>query len=146
MSGAFLTGDLFNMFVFFEVLLMASYGLIVLGGDKVQLRESIKYVFINLFSSMLFVTAVAFIYGAVGTVNMAQIAQRVQEVDQQGILTTVAHPSVLFCGQSSFVPIILLDAEFICCSKPGYFGTVRSFADEGWNLFDYPCLFLDFRT
>ncbi|MFD2759492.1 Na+/H+ antiporter subunit D [Lentibacillus juripiscarius] len=88
-SGAFLTGDLFNMFVFFEVLLMASYGLIVLGGDKVQLRESIKYVFINLFSSMLFVTAVAFIYGAVGTVNMAQIAQRVQEVDQQGILTTV---------------------------------------------------------
>src|SRR5699024_6514698 len=89
LSCAFLTCDIFNLFVFFEVLLMASYGLIVRGGDKVQLRESLKYVFINRFSSLLFVTAVGFLYGAVGTVNMAQIAQRVQEVDQQGILTTV---------------------------------------------------------
>src|SRR5699024_10093062 len=88
-SGAFLTGDLFNLFVFFEVLLMASYGLIILGGERKQLRESFKYLLFNLFSSVIFVTTVSFLYAVVGTVNMAHIAERVQEVNQQGVLTTI---------------------------------------------------------
>src|SRR5690625_4965299 len=88
-SGAFLTGDLFNLFVFFEVLLMASYGLIILGGNKEQLRESFKYLLFNLFSSVIFVTTVAFLYAVVGTVNMAHIAERVHEIEQTGVLTTI---------------------------------------------------------
>lgn len=141
-SGAFLTGDLFNMFVFFEVLLMSSYALIVLGGDKVQLRESVKYVFINLFSSMLFVTAVAFIYGTLGTVNMAQIAQRVQEVDQQGILTTVGillffvfatkaalFPLYYWMPKSYAVPNPVISALFgALLTKVGIYAIIRVFS------------------
>lgn len=89
-NGAFLTGDIFNLFVFFEVLLMASYGLIVLGGSKKQLRESVKYLFINAFSSMLFVTAVAFLYSVMGTLNMAHLAERIGQLEQTGILATIA--------------------------------------------------------
>ncbi|WP_411953505.1 Na+/H+ antiporter subunit D [Alkalibacillus sp. S2W] len=88
-SGAFMTGDLFNLFVFFEVLLMASYGLIVLGNGKAQLRESFKYVLFNLFSSMLFIVSVAYIYAITGTVNLAHLAERVETVEQQGVLTAV---------------------------------------------------------
>ncbi|MFD1362982.1 Na+/H+ antiporter subunit D [Lentibacillus salinarum] len=141
-SGAFLTGDLFNMFVFFEVLLMASYALIVLGGNKVQLRESVKYVFINVFSSMLFVTAIAFVYGALGTVNMAQIAQRVHEVDQQGILTTVGillffvfatkaalFPLYYWMPKSYAVPNPVISALFgALLTKVGVYAIIRVFS------------------
>jgi multicomponent Na+:H+ antiporter subunit D len=88
-SGAFLTGDLFNLFVFFEVLLMASYGMIIIGGSKKQFRESVKYILLNLFSSILFVTTVAFLYSVTGTVNMAQLGMRVAEIEQDGILTGI---------------------------------------------------------
>ncbi|MBM6619216.1 Na+/H+ antiporter subunit D [Bacillus suaedaesalsae] len=89
-SGAFLTGDLFNLFVFFEVLLMSSYALIIFGSGKEQLRESVKYVLINVFSSIIFVTTIAFLYSVTGTVNIAQLGMRVGEIEQAGILTTIA--------------------------------------------------------
>src|SRR5699024_5263709 len=140
-SGAFLTGDLFNLFVFFEVLLMASYALIVLGGDKVQLRESIKYVLINLFSSILFVTVVAFLYGVVGTVNMAQIAERVQEVEQKGVLTAIGillffvfgtkaalFPLYYWMPKSYIVPNPVISALFgALLTKVGIYSILRVF-------------------
>lgn len=89
-NGAFLTGDLFNMFVFFEVMLIASYILIVIGGTKYQLRESIKYVLINVFASILFIVGVAYIYAATGTLNMADLAVRVAHLEQQGVLNVIA--------------------------------------------------------
>lgn len=97
-NGAFTTGDIFNMFVFFEVLLMASYVLIVLGGEKKQLRESIKYILVNVISSALFVITIALLYSVVGTVSMADIAVKVAEVGQPGILTVIAILFLLVFG------------------------------------------------
>lgn len=89
-SGSFLTGDLFNLFVCFEVMLISSYALIVLGGTKRQLRETLKYILINILSSSLFVAAVAYLYGVVGTLNMADLSLRIAEVGQSGVLNVIA--------------------------------------------------------
>lgn len=89
-NGSFLTGDIFNLFVCFEVMLLASYVLVALGGKKYQLREAFKYVVINIVASWLFLVALAYLYGTLKTLNMAHIAQRVAEVGQDPILTTVS--------------------------------------------------------
>lgn len=97
-NGAFTTGDIFNMFVFFEVLLISSYLLIVLGGEKVQLRESIKYILVNIISSALFVVTVGYLYSVVGTLNMADIAVKVALINQPGIITVIAVLFLLVFG------------------------------------------------
>ncbi len=76
-SGAFLTGDIFNLFVFFEVLLIASYGLMMHGGGAERVGASLQYVILNLAGSALFLIAVSLIYGVTGTLNMAHLAERV---------------------------------------------------------------------
>ncbi len=76
LNGAFLTGDLFNLFVFFEVLLAASYGLMLRGGGTERVRLGLHYIAVNLTGSILFLVGVALIYGMVGTLNMADLAGR----------------------------------------------------------------------
>ena len=89
-NGSFLTGDLFNLFVTFEVMLLASYALITLGGDKKQLQESFKYIAINVVSSSLFLIAIAYLYGLLGTLNMAHLSERIAETGQTPLLTVVS--------------------------------------------------------
>ena len=93
--GAFLTGDLFNLYVWFEVMLMASFGLLVLGQDRSQLDGGVKYVVINLFSTLLLITGIGLLYGLTGTLNMADLHVKVQAIDNKGLLTAVA---MLFMG------------------------------------------------
>jgi multicomponent Na+:H+ antiporter subunit D len=89
-SGAFLTGDLFNLYVWFEVLLVASFGLMVLGGERGQLEGGLKYVVLNLFGSTCFLAGAGLLYGVTGTLNMAHLAERVGTLQHPGIITAVA--------------------------------------------------------
>ena len=87
--GAFLTGDVFNLFVFFEVLLIASYGLMIHSGGHARLRAGMQYVVYNLLGSTLFLFALGTIYAETGTLNMADLAERVAQIDAGD---TARHP------------------------------------------------------
>jgi multicomponent Na+:H+ antiporter subunit D len=89
-SGAFLTGDLFNLYVWFEVMLIASFVLLALGGRREQLEGSVKYVTLNMLGSMLFLGGVGLTYGMTGTLNMADLAERLPQVEQTAIVTAIA--------------------------------------------------------
>lgn len=88
LNGAFLTGDLFNLFVFFEVLLAASYGLVLHGSGTARVRAGLHYIVVNLVASLLFLIGVSAIYGIGGTLNMADLAVRMRSVavEDRGLL------------------------------------------------------------
>jgi multicomponent Na+:H+ antiporter subunit D len=89
-NGAFLTGDLFNLYVWFEVLLIASFVLLVLGNTREQIRGAIPYVIINLVSSLLFLSAAGLLYGMTGTLNLAELSVALGGVENQALVTAVA--------------------------------------------------------
>ena len=91
-AGAFLTGDLFNLYVWFEVMLMASFVLLSLGGERPQIEGAIKYVTLNLMASAIFLAAVGLLYGTVGTLNMADLSVKLAEMDpsDKGMITAIA--------------------------------------------------------
>ena len=103
---SFLTGDLFNLFVAFEVMLIASYGLLLLGGEVAQLREGFKYVVINLVASAIFVATAGLAYGLFGTLNMADIALRLREVGPDARVTMVALLlALVFATKAALFPL-----------------------------------------
>lgn len=85
LNGAFLTGDVFNLFVFFEVLLLASYGLLLHGNGRLRTKAGLHYVVINLIGSTLFLFAVGALYGVLGTLNMADMAAKIAVAPQEDL-------------------------------------------------------------
>ncbi len=88
-SGAFLAGDVFNLYVWFEVLLISSFVLLALGNERPQIEASIKYVALNLVSSALFLSAAGLTYGMTGTLNMADLAVRLPDVENTALVTAI---------------------------------------------------------
>ncbi|MGB7242263.1 MAG: monovalent cation/H+ antiporter subunit D [Sulfitobacter sp.] len=106
--GAFLTGDLFNLFVFFEVLLIASYGLMIHAGGNARLRAGVQYVLFNLIGSTLFLFALGSIYAETGTLNMADLANRVALIGPEetvGIRVAAVLLLLVFAIKAAVVPL-----------------------------------------
>ncbi|MEO0386653.1 MAG: Na+/H+ antiporter subunit D [Pseudomonadota bacterium] len=138
--GAFLTGDLFNLYVWFEVMLIASFGLLVLGGQPEQIDGGLKYVALNLVSTILFLSGIGLLYGMTGTLNMADLAGAVEDVDQ-GLLTVVAtmfmiafgvkaavFPLFFWLPASYHTPAFAVSAVFAgLLTKVGVYALIRMF-------------------
>ena len=106
LNGAFLTGDLFNLFVFFEVLLIASYGLMIHGGGAARMRAGVQYVVMNLVGSSAFLIALGLIYGVAGTLNMADLAAKVPEIE-------VADRSLFYCGAAILLAVFAFKSAIL---------------------------------
>lgn len=100
-AGAFLTGDVFNLYVWFEVLLISSFGLLVLGSKKEQLDGATKYALLNLVATTLFLIGTGYLYGTFGTLNMADIARKADDLRATGPLMTLAVIYLLAFGMKA---------------------------------------------
>lgn len=122
LAGAFLTGDLFNLFVFFEILLLASYGLMLHGGGLDRVRAGLHYVVLNLLGSVVFLIAAGLIYGIAGTLNMADLAVRIAAapVENVGLLRAAGLLLLgVFALKAALFPLYLwLPAAYANTSAP----------------------------
>lgn len=139
--GAFLTGDLFNLYVWFEVMLIASFGLLVLGGSREQIDGGIKYVALNLVSTVLFLSGIGLLYGVTGTLNLADLHLAVREVENQGLLSVIAvfflvafgvkaavFPLFFWLPASYHTPPVAISAVFAgLLTKVGVYALIRLF-------------------
>lgn len=90
LSGAFLTGDIFNLYVWFEVIIISSFVLLTLGGKHAQIEGAVKYFTLNMLASIIFLTAIALLYGVTGTLNMAELSKIVPQIENQGLIQIIA--------------------------------------------------------
>ncbi|MEO0358144.1 MAG: Na+/H+ antiporter subunit D, partial [Pseudomonadota bacterium] len=139
--GAFITGDLFNLYVWFEVMLISSFGLLILGGSKAQIDGGVKYVTLNLISTILFLSGIGLLYGMTGTLNLADLARTVPAVENQGLVTVVAmmfmvafgvkaavFPLFFWLPASYHTPFFSVSAVFAgLLTKVGVYALIRMF-------------------
>ncbi len=140
-NGAFITGDLFNLFVWFEVMLLSSFVLLVMGGEKEQLEGAIKYLTINLVSSAFFLIAAGLIYAKAGTLNMADLSLKLANspnqlfINSSAILLLVSFsikaalfPFFFWLPSSYHTPPIAISALFAgLLTKVGVYAMMRVF-------------------
>jgi multicomponent Na+:H+ antiporter subunit D len=139
--GTFLTGDMFNLYVWFEVMLIASFVLMALGGEQPQMEGAIKYVALNLVSSAIFLMAVGLLYGVSGTLNMADLSIKLDGVATPGLVEAIAmmflvafgikaaiFPLFFWLPASYHTPPIAVTAIFAALlTKVGVYSMVRVF-------------------
>ena len=104
-SGSFLTGDLFNLYVWFEVMLIASFGLMVLGGRNVQIDATVKYGFLNFLATTIFLISLGLIYGLTGTLNMADVLARAQLANPAAMASVAALLLLAFGMKAAAFPV-----------------------------------------
>ncbi|HOL72447.1 MAG TPA: Na+/H+ antiporter subunit D [Bryobacteraceae bacterium] len=139
--GAFLTGDIFNLYVWFEVMLMASFVLLALGGGQGQIEGALKYVTLNLMASSVFLAAVGLLYSVAGTLNMADLARKLRHAPEPGIVTVLAmlflvafgtkaatFPLFFWLPASYHTPPVAVSAIFAgLLTKVGVYALIRVF-------------------
>lgn len=139
--GAFLTGDIFNLYVWFEVMLMASFVLLALGGEQGQIEGALKYVTLNLIASSVFLAAVGLLYSVAGTLNMADLARKLRHAPEPGIVTVLAmlflvafgtkaatFPLFFWLPASYHTPPVAVSAIFAgLLTKVGVYALIRVF-------------------
>ena len=140
-NGAFITGDVFNLYVWYEMMLIASFVLITLGGERKQLDGAIKYITINLVASMIFLAAAGLLYGKTGTLNMADLANKLSNgteaavVNSSAILFFIAFaikaavfPFFFWLPASYHTPPVAITALFAgLLTKVGIYSMIRFF-------------------
>lgn len=140
-NGAFITGDLFNLYVWFEIMLLSSFVLITMGGERDQLEGGVKYLVINLFSSILFLSGIGLLYGKLGTLNMADIAFQLSKTEDAFLINSSAmlllaafgvkaaiFPFFFWLPASYHTPNIAISALFAgLLTKVGVYALIRAY-------------------